>query len=239
MMSLPVFGWRVRSCSFEQFSHSRRFPSLWKPWVDRLFTYVLSLFVFLCLCFSQRLFFVGVFFDACRHFVFCGFVRSRRREEPRLRQTTNCVFGKENFVWCHRAEKERTCSRREELIILSRLCVAVSEEDHRASSFALQHAPVAPPPAGALGRGSFGKPWKMTMLVTPQNGSSFKPSTTGSFLSSSSTCCFPVPVALQDDDDDDDSTMPCMCLSSSSSSSSTHEVLEPILLTSMLKKWNT
>jgi hypothetical protein len=35
--------------------------------------------------------------------------------------------------------------------------------------------------------------------------------------------------------------MPCMCLSSSSSSSSssTHEVLEPILLTSMLKKWNT
>jgi hypothetical protein len=29
--------------------------------------------------------------------------------------------------------------------------------------------------------------------------------------------------------------MPCMCLSSSSSSS-THEVLEPILLTSMLKK---
>jgi hypothetical protein len=30
--------------------------------------------------------------------------------------------------------------------------------------------------------------------------------------------------------------MPCMCLSSSSSSSSTHEVLEPILLTSMLKK---
>ncbi len=47
-----------------------------------------------------------------------------------------------------------------------------------------------------------------------------------------STCCFSVPVALQDDDDD--STMPCMCLSSSSSS--THEVLEPSLLTSMLKK---
>lgn len=49
-----------------------------------------------------------------------------------------------------------------------------------------------------------------------------------------STCCFSVPVALQDDDDD--STMPCMCLSSSSSSFSTHEVLEPSLLTSMLKK---
>ncbi len=47
-----------------------------------------------------------------------------------------------------------------------------------------------------------------------------------------STCCFSVPVALQDDDDD--SAMPCMCLSSSSSS--THEVLEPSLLKSMLKK---
>jgi hypothetical protein len=42
-------------------------------------------------------FFVGVFFGACRRFVFCGFVRSRRREESRLKQTTNCVFGEENF----------------------------------------------------------------------------------------------------------------------------------------------
>ncbi len=68
------------------------------------------------------------------------------------------MFGEQNFVGCHRAQKERTCSRREELIILFSLFVAGLEEDHRASSFALQHAPVAPPPAGALGRGSFGKP---------------------------------------------------------------------------------